>query len=32
MICDVQHLVPTSGGNYYPDHLPVLGKSKTIHV
>ncbi|KAH1024185.1 E3 ubiquitin-protein ligase MIB2 [Dendroctonus ponderosae] len=25
-ICDIQYIEPSSGGNYYPDHLPILGQ------
>ncbi|XP_050306891.1 E3 ubiquitin-protein ligase MIB2 [Anthonomus grandis grandis] len=26
-ICDIKFIQPTSGGSYYPDHLPVLGQN-----
>ena len=29
LLVDMQDVAPTSGGKYYPDHLPVLGKIKT---
>jgi hypothetical protein len=32
LLIDIQHLVPTFGGNYYPDHLPVLGKIEVTCV
>lgn len=28
--CDIKFVESSSGGHYYPEHLPVLGKQKPI--
>lgn len=31
-ICDIHYIEPSSGGNYYPDHLPILGRNGSISI
>ncbi|KAL1497179.1 hypothetical protein ABEB36_008179 [Hypothenemus hampei] len=31
-ICDVQFVEPSSGGSYYPEHLPILGQQMDAQI